>query len=207
MPDQPAEMPAQLAKAPKLSPRRPTIAQNRRRRKAQDAFLKAYETLGSINAAAEAVQIDKTTHYDWLERDASYPERWEAAQEGLTETLERAAVERATVGTPRGVYYQGVRTGEERWFSDSLLIFLLKSRRSIYRDSTAITGPDGGPIQVQAVRQEGLSRLSEAQLDALAALNGLSAEALRQRLLAPADAPSEVVDAEVATEGDNDADE
>lgn len=207
MAEQPDESLGQLTKAPKLTPRRPTIAQNRRRRKAQDAFLNAYTKIGSIRAASEAVGVSWQSHYDWLDHEPDYAERWEAAQEGLTETLEKAAVERATVGSERGVYFQGEKVGTERWYSDSLLMFLLKSRRQVYRDSTAITGPDGGPIQVQAVRQEGLSRLTEAQLDALAALNGLSAEALRQRLLAPAEAPGEVVEAEVAGVPEDDAGE
>ena len=41
-----------------------------------------------------------------------------------------------------------------------------------YRDKWEVSGPDGGPIQVAAMRPDALSRLSDAQLDALAALNG-----------------------------------
>ena len=156
-----------------LRPRRSVLVQAARRREAQEALLAAYERLGTIMGAADEVGIARANHYEWLANDEDYAEMWLEAQEASTQVLEKEAVRRATAGAEKGVYYQGVRVGEERSSSDVLLIFLLKSRRpDVYRDRYEVTGAGSGPIQVQAMRPDALSRLSDAQLDALAALNG-----------------------------------
>jgi hypothetical protein len=147
--------------------------QESRRRDVQIELLAAYERIGTIMGAADEVGIDRQNHYIWLEKDSEYADMWREAQEFHTQVLEREAAERATVGQAKGVYFQGEKVGEERYKSDVLLIFLLKSRRpELYRDRYEVSGPQGGPIQVAAMRPDALSRLSEAQLDALAALNG-----------------------------------
>jgi hypothetical protein len=157
----------------KLRPRRPAIAQVARRREVQEELLAAYERLGSIMGAAEEVGIARSDHYEWLEHDEAYAAMWIEAQEASTQVLEREAVTRATVGQDKGVYYQGEKVGVEQYKSDVLLIFMLKSRRpDVYRDRYEVSGPQGGPIHVAAMRPDALSRLSEAQLDALLALNG-----------------------------------
>jgi hypothetical protein len=175
---------------------RPSIVHSAVRREVQIALLDAYERLGAVTLAADEVGIDRSDHYDWLEKDPVYADMWADAQEGLTQRMEAAAVERATTGAKRGVWFQGKRVGEEPWYSDNLLMFLLKARRrAVYGDVQAITGADGGPLQVQAVRPDALSRLTAAQLDALAALNGIPVAGL---LGAPGAPAGPVVDAEVA---------
>jgi hypothetical protein len=179
---------------PKLTPRRNMALQRTNRRTVQQAFLAAYERTGSIRQAAIDVEIERVGHYRWLESDSEYAAMWEAAQEGFVQNLEAHAAIRATVGQERGVWYQGQRVGSEQWVSDNLLMFLLKGRRpDIYRDRTEISGPGGGPIQLQALRPDALGRLTEAQLEALAALNG------RSLAPAPADveASAEAVDGQV----------
>lgn len=144
----------------------------------QREFLNAISELGTLSAAAKAVNIDRKSHYLWLETDEEYAERWEDAQEQYTEKLEREAGRRAVEGQDVGVYFQGQKVGVEKRPSDILLMFLLKARKPIYRDRTEITGANGGPLTVQAMRPDALSRLTDAQLDALAALNGMAPAAL-----------------------------
>ena len=160
-----------------MTPRRPAIIQNQLRYQAQTAFLAEYERLGTVSAAAREIGIDRQTHYDWLSSDETYPDRWRGAQEGSTQTLEEVALARATKGQCVGVWFQGVRVGEEFRGSDQLLMFLLKSRRpDVYRDRYEVSGPGGGPIEVQAVRQDVLSRLTQEELEALMRINrGLTA--------------------------------
>jgi hypothetical protein len=180
-------------KAPRLMPRHNAIAQSKLRLEAQSAFLHNFELSGSIRQAAIDTEIDRLSHYRWLESDPKYAELWEAAQEGFTQNLEAHAAKRATVGVPRGVYFQGQKVGSEQWVSDPLLMFLLKGRRpDTYRDRTEITGANGGPLQVQAVRPDSLSRLTDQQLDALAALNGLAPLALTAVAITSQDEPQDI---------------
>ena len=194
----PAKPPRSPAKS-RLSPRRPVLVQDARRREAQEALLAAYERLGTIMGAADEVGIDRQNHYHWLANDENYVEMWQEAQEASTQVLEREAITRATVGQDKGVYYQGEKVGTEQYKSDVLLIFMLKSRRpELYRDRYEVSGPQGGPIQVAAMRPDALSRLSEAQLDALAALNGPVAALTAGKPGQPAE-----IDAEAVTEASN----
>ena len=208
-PTTPPRKPRKRPQSSPLFPRKPDIIQGPLRFQVQDALLAAYERVGSITRAAAEVGIARVNHTYWLESDPTYVERWEAANEGLTQNLESAAVTRATTGAMRGVWYQGVRVGEEPWYSDNLLMFLLKARRrSTYGDQQAITGPDGGPVQVQAVRPDSLSRLTTSQLDALAALNGVQVAGLLEAApaasgeLADAIAADDAAQAEPVLEGD-----
>ncbi len=158
-------------KAPALAPRHPTLAQTTLRRQAQDAFLAAYEKLGGPAHAADAVGISRQSHYDWLDTDEDYKRRWELAQAAANESLVVEATRRARDGYEQGVYYEGVRVATERKYSDGLLMFLIKGRMPEYRDRYEVGGIGGGPVQVEAVRADALSRLSPAQIDALLALN------------------------------------
>ena len=186
-----------------LRPRKPVLVQEVRRREAQEALLAAYERLGTIMGAADEVGIARANHYEWLARDEAYADMWLEAQEASTQVLEREAITRATVGQDKGVYYQGEKVGTEQYKSDVLLIFMLKSRRpELYRDRYEVSGPQGGPIQVAAMRPDALSRLSEAQLDALAALNGPVAALTAGKPGQPAD-----IDAEAVTEASSEPDD
>lgn len=162
-----------------LTPRKPDAIQAVQRAQAQVAFLAAYAELGTLLHAAREVGIDRQTHYDWLRDCPDYAEMWEVAQEAYTEKLEREAGRRAVEGHEVGVWYQGEQVGTERKPSDNLLMFLLKARRPhIYRDRMELTGADGGPVQVQAVRSDALARLDPVQLAAIRALNKSVAGAL-----------------------------
>jgi len=139
----------------------------------QAVFLSEYANWGTVRHAAKAAGIHERTHYDWLESgDPAYADAWAAAQESFTEHLEREAARRAVDGQAVGVYYQGDRVGEELKKSDNLLMFLLKARRpEVYKDRTELTGANGGPVQVQAVRADALARLSGEELAVLLRLN------------------------------------
>lgn len=181
MADEPTAPDAPPSDSPRLLvPTGTREVQALRRAAAQDAFLEAYAQTGTIQAACDAVGIARSTHYDWIDADPDYAARFSGeTQERLTETLERAAIVRAVDGAPRGVWYKGTRVGEEKWFSDMLLLALLKSRRpNVYGDRQQLVGPDGGPIQVQTTRQGGLAQLGEDALRALAILNGMEPSAL-----------------------------
>ena len=178
---------------PPLYPRRPTAQQDRLREATQTAFLEAYSRLGTITAAAAEVGMSWRTHYDWLERP-EYVQEWEQAQTNYVERLEREADRRAVDGFEKGIYFQGNKVGSETWYSDNLLMFLLKGRRpEMYKDRQEITGAGGGPVQVQAVRADALARLSADELAVLLRLNpGIQPKALPEGGQADADGPADV---------------
>lgn len=103
------------------------------------AFLAAYRQTASITKAAAAAKIDRTMHYRWLSSE-SYRTAFKAAQEEAAELLEDEAVRRATEGTLEPVFYQGIKCGAVRRYSDGLMQFLLrgfkpdKYRQSIHAD-------------------------------------------------------------------------
>lgn len=76
--------------------------------KKQSAFLAAYSQCGTITKAAEAAEIARQTHYDWMKNDPEYPALFAQAEQEAADALEHAARERALAG------------------SDTLMIFLLK---------------------------------------------------------------------------------
>jgi hypothetical protein len=100
-------------------------------------FLQAYTTTCSIPRAAELAAIDRGSHYNWLKVDVDYKAQFEAAKEQAIQALEDEAVRRAYLGVEKPVTVAGKRE-IIREYSDTLLIFLLKSARSQkYRDNVA----------------------------------------------------------------------
>lgn len=82
--------------------------------------LRAFMIAGTVTAACNAAGVHRSVWYDWLEADDAFRERVVALKEANTEELEEEAIRRAKHG------------------SDTLLIFLLKSRRPIYRERITI---------------------------------------------------------------------
>ena len=91
------------------------------------AFLAAFEECGSITKSAVAAGIYRRTHYDWLENDEDYGERFKEAKEVACEALELEARRRAVEGWDEPVFFKDEVVGHKRRFDSTLLIFLLKA--------------------------------------------------------------------------------
>lgn len=89
--------------------------------KLQERFLAAYRECGTIRAAAEAARCGRRSHYNWLKTDATYPERFQDADQEAGESLISEARRRAL--------------DEKSAASATLLIFLIKARYPEYRDN------------------------------------------------------------------------
>ena len=77
----------------------------------KDRFLEAYAELGTLTYAAIAAGCSRRSHYNWLEDDPDYAQRFRDAEDAAVDGLEQEAIRRAFAG------------------SDTLLIFLLKGLR------------------------------------------------------------------------------
>ncbi len=104
-----------------------------------------------MSSAAEAVKINRLTHYNWLRDDPEYPPLFEKAKEAAVDVLVREATRRAVAGVEKLKWHQGTpcmvplfdskgrvirneKNGEpemvpyvEHEYSDTLLIFLMKA--------------------------------------------------------------------------------
>jgi hypothetical protein len=115
----------------------------------QRAFLASFAVCGRITTAAKAARIDRSQHYEWLEK-ADYQQAFKEAGEKAADALEDEARRRAEEGMIEAVYYQGKPIGARRTYSDGLTMFLLRGLRpNKYRErrDVELSGPNGGPIE------------------------------------------------------------
>lgn len=75
------------------------------------AALKAFVKLGTVTAAVRKAKVARSTWYDWIENDEAFARAVLVAHDDVADDLEQEAIKRAKDG------------------SDTLLIFLLKSKR------------------------------------------------------------------------------
>lgn len=128
------------------------------------SFLAAYAETGSVTVSAKAADVDRRTHYDWLENDEEYAKAFEDAKAEAAEALETEARRRAVLGVHRMKFWQGmpilvpcnagdegaVDVGEpgkpsfakpyiEHEYSDSLLLKLLSANnREKFGDQSSL---------------------------------------------------------------------
>jgi hypothetical protein len=92
----------------------------------QGAFLAAYEKCGRVCEAAEAADIARQTHYDWLKNDPSYKLAFEQSEVIVGQNLMDEAVRRAMHGWEEPTTVAGSAVLVRR-FSDRLLERLLEA--------------------------------------------------------------------------------
>jgi hypothetical protein len=109
------------------------------------------ETGGNVTAACKSIKIGRATAYRWREDDEDFARHWDIAHDLSTQALEDECIRRATIGTPRPVFFQGKIVGSIREKSDILLIFMLKARKpEVYRDKFEGRGPSGTQMRAAA---------------------------------------------------------
>lgn len=148
----------------------------------QRAFLEAYAQVGNISAAAKHAHIDRGSHYVWMNNVEGYPDAFAEAHERAIDRLETEAVRRAVIGVDKPQTHKGrIQYNADgtpvtvKEYSNALLIFLLKAGRPHkYRDNYAIevSGKDGGPIQLQAMRDQ--ANLIRSDPESMRALDVIS---------------------------------
>jgi hypothetical protein len=131
----------------------------------QKAFLAALEETAIVSKAAKKAKITRSAVYVARNQDEEFAKAWDTALELGIATLEDEAIRRARDGVLDPVYQGGERVGSIRKYSDTLLIFLLKTRKpGIYNPPQErwVSGPERGPITIT-----GLEGLSDDDLDGL----------------------------------------
>jgi len=107
----------------------------------KQAFCEILRAGQSVTAASAACRINRQTAYKHRESDLQFAAEWDAAIESGTDKLEDEAIRRALK------------------VSDTLLIFMLKGRRTQYRDRMNIViGPE---VADAAIRASGAPQAAE----------------------------------------------
>ncbi len=103
------------------------------RSKKRGLFLAALRELGLVSEAAQRTNISRGLPYRWSKQSEAFAEEFADAQreghEVLADSLEHSLTERATEGVVENLYYQGRKVGEQRRYSDTAAIVMLKSLR------------------------------------------------------------------------------
>jgi hypothetical protein len=132
------------------------------RDKRQAKFLKMLSEGQAVQYICEQMNLGRHTVYGWRERYPEFRKAWDEALEVSTEMLEREAFRRAHDGCDEPVFHQGQVCGYITKYSDTLLIFLLKSRKpERYRDNHNVTVD----LTARAVASIDLSKLTDAEIE------------------------------------------
>jgi hypothetical protein len=94
----------------------------------KEKFLEAFRRHGNVSWACRETKVGRRTVYDWREKDEQFAAAYGVAEIEATETMEQEAYRRAVNGTAEPVFHQGKKIATVQKYSDTLLIFMLKSR-------------------------------------------------------------------------------
>lgn len=98
-------------------------------------FLQALEEDGNVSKAAKLIDISRRYAYELRERDPSFAKEWDEAVDIALDNLEGEIYRRAVKGVESDVFYKGDSCGTKTEYSDTLAMFILKSRRpQVYGD-------------------------------------------------------------------------
>lgn len=117
------------------------------------AFLDRLRASANVSAAARAAGLSRSSAYALRGRDPDFRAAWDEALEEALDDLEAELRRRAIEGVDKPVFYGGKECGSVKSYSDTLGMFLLKSRRG---EVFAETG--GRPPTLEVERE-----LSEAK--------------------------------------------
>lgn len=91
-------------------------------------FLKSLTAGSTVADAAKAAGIARETAYKWRKAEPAFADEWDAAYAQGADALYTEAHRRAVEGAEEPVFHQGAVVGHVRRYSDTLLMFLMKSR-------------------------------------------------------------------------------
>lgn len=119
--------------------KKPTRSTRKKGEVWKPVFLAQLNLAPNVAAACRAANIDRTTAYSHKQDDPEFSAAWDQALELSLDEAEGELHRRAVLGYEKPVYQGGELVGHLQEYSDTLLIFMLKSRRRpIYGERLAI---------------------------------------------------------------------
>jgi hypothetical protein len=114
-------------------------------------FFEVLRSTGSIVRASEAAGISPQVARYRRQTDESWALAWHHSLADARDLLRAEARHRAMVGHEEPVFYQGEVCGHVRKPSDSLMREFLRAEfPEQFRDRHEVSGPGGGPIEVDS---------------------------------------------------------
>ena len=122
------------------------------RKKAADAkvtpafkkkFLKLLSEVGNVSKCCQALSVSRPVMYNHKLKDPKFEQGWAKAQDMAIELLEDESFRRAFEGIEKDVWYKGEVVGQERHYSDTLLMNRLQAEKPDkyqYRQNIKHTG-------------------------------------------------------------------
>lgn len=115
-------------------------------------FIGKYAVHGNKSWAARETPISLNMVRYWIQRDAVFARAHDLAKAAAGDRLEEEAYRRAVSGIDQEIWHKGEVVGRKKVYSDTMLAMLLNGALpSKYVRRTQITGPGGGPLQVEPV--------------------------------------------------------
>jgi hypothetical protein len=103
---------------------------------------------GIISTAAEAANIDRGTHYNWMANDPEYKAAVDAINEATIDFVESKLMQLIDGPTREVVTQMGIETIKEPPVTAAAIFYLkTKGKSRGYVERQEITGAEGGPIQ------------------------------------------------------------
>jgi len=128
----------------------------------KQVFLEKLSKSPNVTAAAKAAGYSRKHFYELRNNDPEFAEAWQDALNQSLDTAEGELYRRAVRGVVKKIYYQDKHIDTVREYSDTLLIFLLKSHKpEVYRETVRneLTGKDGDSIPIVVVQPGLLDKL------------------------------------------------
>lgn len=120
---------------------------------------------GNVTRALKAAKLDRGYAYDKRGTDIEFAQAWDDAKKMGLDVLKDEAWRRAHDGVLKDKYHQGDVCGQERVYSDTLLMFLIKQADPSYREHFDVNlGNAGGrPFMFQMVLNPEAAKQALAQ--------------------------------------------
>lgn len=119
----------------------------------QPIFLDALTKSFNVTRAAKAAGVSRKTAYQHKDQDEEFAAAWNDALGQGIDSAEAELYRRAVKGVVKPVYQGGEEVGKVREYSDTLLIFLLKSHKPERYNQPVRnehTGAGGGPVETES---------------------------------------------------------
>jgi hypothetical protein len=128
-------------------------------------------TCGHMKHAAQAARISKATHNWWMhsaDNKDDYATAYARVKPMAAQALLDHAIDRATNGTQKPIFYKGELVGYENQYSDTLMVLLLKGEypeKYRERSETQISNKPGEVMKLDPGRETLTDQKLAALLD------------------------------------------
>jgi hypothetical protein len=107
-------------------------------------------SLGRVTEAAEAINIARSTHYDWMQKDEEYKHAVEAIGEKALDFVESKLFELIDGAQREIITEQGIATLKDTPNPTACIFYLkTKGKKRGYVERQEVTGADGGQVVIQ----------------------------------------------------------